>query len=163
MKKVIPLFVFAIFFFAVSCEKPDASIELKPLTDKYIEAWNTGNVDLLDDICDVNYVRRMSPASRSGADGLESLKTVITGFRTAYPDFHVTIVEIIYLKNKVISRYTFSGTNTGPGTISPTGKKYSGTGISISNFKNGKAVEEWAEVDNLNTMLQLGFTLTPPK
>ena len=151
------------FFIAVSCEKPDASIELKPLAEKYVEAWNTGNVDILDAFVAKDYERKMSPASRSSAKGLEGLKQVIMGIRTAYPDFHVTILEEIYLENKVITRYKFSGTNTGPGTMPPTGKKYTGTGISISNFKNGKAIEEWAEVDNLNTMLQLGYTLTPPE
>lgn len=162
MKKTIALFLFAMFFVTAFGQNKKAAKELKPLVDKYIKAWNTGNVDLLNDVCHEDFARIMSPTSRSAASSLQGLKGVITGLRTSYPDFNVKLVEVIYLETKVISRYKFSGTNTGPGEIAPTGKKYSGTGISISNFKNGKFIEEWAEVDNLSTMLQLGYTLTPP-
>lgn len=163
MKRVITLIALAMFVFAANGQNSDAKKELKPLTDKYVEVWNTGNIDLLDGIIAPQYVRHMSPTSRSAAKDLDALKKAIISIRTAYPDFHVTMVEEIYLKNKAITRYKFSGTNTGPGEIAPTGKKYTGTGISIANFKNGKVINEWAEVDNLNTLLQLGYTLVPPK
>ena len=163
MKKVIILIALAMFIFAANGQNSDAKKELKPLVDKYVKAWNTGNVDILDAIIDKNYERKMSPASRTAAVGLDGLKQVIIDTRTSFPDFHVDIIEEIYLKNKVITRYRFSGTNTGPGTIAPTGKKYTGTGISISNLKNGKVINEWAELDNLNTLLQLGYTITPPE
>jgi len=163
MKKVIVLLVVAMFFIAVSCEKPDASKDLKPLVEKYVEAWNTGNADLFDEIIDLKFVRHMSSASRTSAVGLDSLKSVMRSLRASYPDFHVTLDEVIYTDNKIISRYHFSGTNTGTGATPPTGKKYTATGISISNVKDGKFMEEYAEVDNLIIMLQLGFTLTPPE
>ena len=163
MKKVIVLLVVAMFFIAVSCEKPDASKDLKPLVDQYVEAWNTGNEELFDAVVDPQFERHMSPASRTIVVGLDSLKSVMRSLRASYPDFHVTMDEVIYLDNKVITRYHFSGTNTGPGAIPPTGKKYTATGISISNVKDGKFIDEFAEVDNLIIMLQLGFTLTPPQ
>jgi len=36
----------------VYCQKPDASIEFKPIADKYIEVMNTGNLYYLDEIKD---------------------------------------------------------------------------------------------------------------
>jgi predicted ester cyclase len=143
--------------------KTEINTELKNGVEKYVEAWNTGNVDILDAAVAPNFTRRMSFAARTAADSLASLKEVILSHRASFPDFHVELQEVIYLENKTVSRYKYSGTNTGPGAIPPTGKIYSGTGISITNFKNGKAVEEWAELDNLAAMIQLGFTLTPPE
>ena len=143
--------------------KTEINTELKNGVEKYVEAWNTGNVDLLNGVCHASFVRHMSPAARTPAGSLKELKIVISNWKTAFPDFHVILVEIICLENKVISRYKFSGTNTGPGLTPPSGKKYSGTGISISNLKNGKFIDEWAEIDNLYSMLQLGYTLTSPE
>ncbi len=150
------------FVIVTGCQKPDASKELKPIAEKYIEAWNTGNMDILDTIIDPQFVRHVSPSSITGAVGLDSLKKVISNFRTTYPDFHVAFEEEIYVDNKAAGRWSFTATNTGPGSIPPTGKQIKATGISILHFKNGKIIEEWAEVDNLSIMLQLGFTLTPP-
>ncbi len=151
-----------LFFFATGCQQPDVSKELKPIADAYLEAWNTGNLDPLDAIIDPQFVRHVSPASTMGAVGLDSLKKVISNFRTTYPDFHLTIDESIFISDKSAGRWRYTATNTGLGNIPPTGKKITATGMSILHYKNGKIIEEWVETDNLVPMQQLGFTLTPP-
>jgi predicted ester cyclase len=148
---------------ALGCQQPDASKELKPIADTYVEAWNTGNLDLLDAIIDPQYVRHISPTSTTSAVGLDSLKSIISTFRKTYPDFQVTLDEEIYVGDKSVGRWRYSATNTGQGSFPPTGKKVTTTGISIIQYKNGKMVEEFAETDILAVMQQLGFTLTPPK
>jgi predicted ester cyclase len=160
--KTVSLGLVTLFFFATGCQQPDASKEFKPITDAYVEAWNTGNLDPLDAIIDPQYVRHVSSASTTGAVGVDSLKKVISNFRTTYPDFHVTLDEEIYVGDKSTGRWKYTATNTGPGSIPPTGKKVTATGISILHFKKGKIIEEWVETDNLVAMQQLGFTLTPP-
>ena len=160
--KIVSLGLVTLFFIASGCQQPDASKELKPITDAYVEAWNTGNLDPLDAIIDSQFVRHVSSASKTGAVDLDSLKRVISNFRTTYPDFHLTLDEEIFVGDKSVGRWTYTATNTGPGGILPTGMKITTTGISILHFKNGKIIEEWAESDNLTAMLQLGFTLTPP-
>jgi hypothetical protein len=52
----------ATFFVAIGCQQPDASRELKPIGDAYVEAWNTGNLDALDAIIDPQFARHISPA-----------------------------------------------------------------------------------------------------
>jgi predicted ester cyclase len=150
------------FFVAIGCQQPDASRELKPIVDVYVEAWNTGDLDALDAIIDPQFVRHVSPTSPTSAAGLDSLKKVISTFRTTYPDFQVTIDEEIYAGSKSVGRWSYTATNTGPGRIPPTGKQVTATGISILHYSNGMIVEEWVETDILSTMQQLGFTLTPP-
>jgi predicted ester cyclase len=87
---------------------------------------------------------------------------MITGMRTAYPDLKVVSNEEIYTENKFAGRWTFTGTNTGPGEMPPTGKSVTVWGINIIHFKDGKIVEEWDAFDNLPFIEQLGFSMMPP-
>lgn len=159
--KVARIAVLALLFVAIGCQPQDASQELKPIGEVYAEAWNTGNLDLLDDIIDPQFVRLTG--SETSAVGLDSLKQYITAFRTTYPDFHVTIDEGIYVGDKSAARWSYTATNTGPGDFPPTGKQVTMTGISFTRYANGKMVEERVETNSLSFMQQLGFTLTPPQ
>jgi len=141
-------------------QQPDYSKELKPLVDKYNAAWESGNIEGLDAIFDPKFVRHSDAAT--SAQGLENLKRVIVGFKTSYPDIKVVSNEEIYTENRFAGRWTVTGTNTGPGELPPTGKAITIWGINIIHFENGKMVEEWDSFDNLPSMEQLGYTMTPP-
>ncbi|MCI0693054.1 ester cyclase [candidate division KSB1 bacterium] len=161
MRTVLVVLIMALFI-AMGCQQPDAAQKLKPIVDAYAEVWNTGNLNALDAIIDPQFVRHTSPAGTTSAVSLDSLKKVISNLRTAYPDFHVTLDEEIYVGEKAIVRWSYIATNTGAGNFPPTGKQVKSTGIDILRIKNGKIVDDWAETDNLFLMQQLGFTLTPP-
>jgi predicted ester cyclase len=159
--KVNSLILVIVVVFAAGCQQPiDYSKELKPLTDKYNQAWQTGVVEGLDAIFDPNFVRHADKGS--SADGLENLKKVIKGFKTAYPDLKLVFSEEFYGKNQYAGHWSFTGTNTGPGEFPPTGKSISMWGVNIIHFKDGKIVEEWDGFDNVPVLEQLGFTTTPP-
>ena len=149
-----------VLLMAMACQQPDASMKLKPILDAYAEAWNAGDLDALDAIVAPQFVRLVG--SDTSAAGLDSLKQAISSFRTTYPDFHVTLQEEIYAGDKVVGRWSFTATNTGPGDFPPTGKQVTLTGMSIFQITDGKIVEERIEIDNLNFMEQHGFTLIPP-
>jgi steroid delta-isomerase-like uncharacterized protein len=146
----------------VSCQPADHSATLKPIIDGYVEAWNTGNLDNLDQFVDADFVRTAPASSNSTAVGIDSLKSVINGFRTAFPDFKVTIDDVIYGANSTSISWTVTGTNTGPMGMPPTGKSIEISGVSISTYKNGKAIAEQAQFDNMSFMQQLGFAVLPP-
>ncbi len=164
IKKVLFLNLSALitFVFIAGCQqqKPDASQELKPIGDKYVEVWNNGNYDELDAIFDPGFVRIVNQIP--DVQGVDGLKEVISGFRTSFPDLKLTIDNEIYAENSVAVRWAFSGTNTGPGEMPPTGKSVSAWGISILHFANGKITEEIVAYDNQSFMEQLGYTMTPP-
>jgi steroid delta-isomerase-like uncharacterized protein len=152
------------FVFFSGCQqqqKPDASQQLKPIVDKYIEGWNTGNFDSFSSIYDSNFVHHesLSPDTK----GIAGYEKLISGFRSAYPDGKFVLADEIYSENKVAVRWVFTGTNTGPGEIPPTGKSVNTWGVSILHFANGKINEEWAAFDNQSFMQQLGYTIMPPK
>lgn len=145
----------------IGCAQPDPAETLKPLTDAFVEVWNTGNYEVLDRICDPNFELRVTPGYEV-AVGLDSLKAEMTRNRTMFPDFHVTIDERFYTTNAVFSRWTVTGTHMGPGLIPPTGKKVTTRGMSLLYIEGGKLKGGWIAKDNLGWMKQLGFTVVPP-
>ena len=158
--KAVRIPVLALLFLAVGCQPQDTSKKWEPISDGYVEAWNTGNLDILDEIIDPQFVRIVG--STTSADGLDSLKKYISSFRETFPDFHVTVDEAFYAGDKGASRWSFTATHSGLGNLALKGKQVNQTGMSIKRIKNGKLVEERVEIDMLAWMLQLGFTLTPP-
>jgi predicted ester cyclase len=158
--KASSLFLVVSVILIAGCQPqaPDYSKELKPLTDKYNQAWQTGNVDGLDAVFDPNFVRHADKGS--SADGLENLKKVIQGFKAAYPDLKLVFSEEFYGENQYAGHWSFTGTNTGPGEFPPTGKSVSMWGVNIIHFKDGKIVEEWDGFDNAPVLEQLGYTIT---
>lgn len=77
---------------------------------------------------------------------------------TAFPDVQVNVEEMIAEGDKVVIRLTVTGTHKGVlmGTIQPTGKPATWTGIDILGIKNGKIVERWSQRDLLGLMRQIG-------
>jgi steroid delta-isomerase-like uncharacterized protein len=140
--------------------KPVGSQQLKSIADKYVEVWNNGNLEALDAILDPHYVRRVNLIP--DVEGVDGIKKVISGFRTAYPDLKLVLEDEVYSENKAAARWSFTGTNTGPGEMPPTGKSVKVWGVSILHFANGKLTGEWVAYDNKSFMEQLGYTMTPP-
>jgi len=146
---------------ATGCQqKPDASQHLKPLVDKYVGVWNNGNLEGLDAIFDPHFVRHVNLSP--DVEGVDGLKKVISGFRTAYPDLKLVLEDEIYSESKSAGRWSFTGTNTGPGEMPPTGKSVKIWGLGTLHYANGKITEEWVGYDRQAFMEQLGGTMTLP-
>jgi len=141
-------------------QKPDPSLKLKPLVDKYVEIWNSGNVTDLDAIVASNSVYHSNQSA--DVNGIDGLKKVISGFRAAYPDLKLVVDDGVYAESESAGRWTLTGTNTGSGEMPATGKRVKIWGISMLHFANGKITEEWVGFDNQSLMEQLGYTMTPP-
>jgi steroid delta-isomerase-like uncharacterized protein len=142
-------------------QRPDPSQTLKPIADKYVEVWNTGNLGELDVIFDPQFVRHANLLP--DVEGIDGLKKLMSGFRTAYPDLKIVLSDEVYSENEAAARWTFTGTNTGPGEMPPTGKSVTIWGLSILHFANGKITEEIVAYDNQSFMEQLGYMMMPPK
>jgi steroid delta-isomerase-like uncharacterized protein len=147
--------------FATSCKQQDPSEQLKPIVEQYLRAWNTGDFNGLENVVSSQFELRMSPRF-DPVRGLDSLKRAITSWRTGYPDFTITVNEVLYSTDAVASRWTIHATNSGPGLMPPTGKSLVVPGMSIIHFSAGKITAEWISGNDLAWVQQLGFTLTPP-
>ncbi len=146
----------------VGCQKKDYSTELNPIIDKYLVAWNKGNLDVLDEITTLDFKLRRNP-NFEAESGRDKLKEAISNTRTAYPDFLVTVHDRLFVSDTaIVIRWTLTGTNTGEGSHPPTGKGANSNGFSVIFFNDGKLTGEWYAYSDLTWVKQLGFTLNPP-
>src|SRR5215216_4462628 len=122
------------------------------------EAFGQGKVEVIDEVLDANFVC-YDPNSESGEiRGAETFKGEIGYFRNAVPDLTYTVDDQVAEGDKVVTRYTASGTHQGEFFgVAPTGNRIEMSGIQVDRFdESGKLVEEWAQYDLLGAMRQMG-------
>jgi steroid delta-isomerase-like uncharacterized protein len=146
--------------FELQKRKDDMSGETnKKLFERIVnEAWNKGELAVLDEVVakDFIYHDLMMPLM----NGPEGYKAYIRDVRASYPDFHMTIEDVVMEGDKIAARIHWTGTDLG---ISPafkvpaTGKKVDVTVSSFNYFVDGKLTESWAFQDWVRIMRQLGL------
>lgn len=125
------------------------------------EVWNKGNFDATETYWAADYVDH-NLAVPNQAAGAAGARQVFTAFKFAFPDLHFTIEDILAEGDKVVWRWTSTGTNTGSMMgMPPTGKKATITGIEIYRMAGGKIAERWGNFDQLGLLQQLGVIPTP--
>jgi predicted ester cyclase len=133
------------------------SDENKALVRTFFErAYNAGDLTVVDQVIGPGYVGHIPQGQWMGA---ERVKTHIASDHAGWPDILLTIDDQIAEGDKVVTRWTWTGTHTGAtGYIPvPTGKYSVCPGVTISRFVGGKIVEEWWVWDNLAWLEQLGL------
>ena len=119
------------------------------------EVWNRRNPAIIDELMAPDYVHHdvLSPE----AFGLDGYKQFADRYLSAFPDLHMTIHDEVVAGDRIVTRWTATGTHNGdlPG-LPRTGKKISVTGITIARLTNGKFVESWNNWDALGMLRQLG-------
>ena len=139
---------------------PDYAAQHQPALDAFMAGWNAGELDGLDSVVAADFVRR-APGGMT-AEGLEAIKAVMTDLRASYPDMQVVLAENHFMQDVSFHLWTFTGTNTGPGAMPPTGKYVAIPGATLVRYKDGKIAEEIVHFDALAWQLALGYTLAPP-
>ena len=133
--------------------------ENKAVLRRNLEIFNKGNLEIADETIATNYILH-GPAGQE-YNGPEGFKQMITMYRTAFPDFHVTIEDMVAEGDKLAHRIILQGTHKGDLMgIAPTGKQVTLSAITISHFAGGKEVEAWSNSDLLDMYQQLG--IAPP-
>ena len=124
------------------------------------EVFNKHNLAFMDQYLAPNAVDHLIPPGMP--NGPEGSKQFIGMYLGAFPDLHATIDDMLADGDKVVSRTTYHGTNTGPLMGMPaTGKQATVTGMDITRMANGKVVEHWGQLDMLGLMQQLGVVPMP--
>ena len=119
------------------------------------EIFVQGKVDVIDEIVDPNMVDHSPVPGQE--PGLEGLKKLVTMFRSAFPDLHSRVEDLIAEGDKVVGRMKTSGTHRGEFMgIPSTGKRFEMTEIHIVRIANGKLVEHWGISEDMSMMQQLG-------
>jgi steroid delta-isomerase-like uncharacterized protein len=131
--------------------------EVSTLVNRFTdEAWNGGNLDLIDELFAADYVGHDAPRP-DPVQGPEGMKDFLRMYHGAFSDAHITLDDVIIKDDKVVTRWTGRGTHDGDLMgIPPTGKKIEFVGIRIFRVAEGKIAEGWVVWDTFGLMRQLG-------
>ena len=135
------------------------SEENKAIARKFIGMFELGDSSMADEIVATDYYNHDAPDPNIG---LEGVKAAVTTFKKAVPDAQVNIAYQLAEGDKVVSRYTWSGTHQGEFYGVPaTGKRVNWTVTATFRIADGKIREAWLNWDQLGLMQQLGVVPTP--
>jgi len=121
----------------------------------YRELWDGGNLGVADELFTADY--RLHVSGNPAPIGREIVTHVVSAFRAAFPDLTHTVDELIGEGTGVAARWTLQGTHRGEfqGLVA-TGRSIRLSGTTIHHFADGKIVETWLTLDNLELLQQLG-------
>ena len=133
----------------------------KALNRRFVEeVINQGNTDAIDELIDPGVVDHAAPPGFP--TGREGAKQFAAMMRSAFPDLHLTIEDMIAEGDKVVMRSTWSGTHEGEFMgIPATGRQVTVSAIDITRVADGRMVEHWEQFDALGLMQQLGVVPPP--
>ncbi len=121
------------------------------------EVWNQGKLEAIAELFAQNAVFTDPSAPGGKFTGPEGMKQFVQVYQGAFPDLRLTINDQIAEGDKVVTRWTATGTQTGAlMAIAPTGKHGTVTGINIERYQGGQVVESWSSYDMLGLLQQLG-------
>jgi steroid delta-isomerase-like uncharacterized protein len=120
------------------------------------EVQNNQDWTAYDELNDPSFVNLSAPpgvpTSREGG------KVYLQAFASAYPDASFTIDDMIAEGDQVVTKKTFSGTNTGEFAGMPaTGRSVSLQYVDIMRVRDGRIVEHWLSMNQLLWLQQLGL------
>ncbi len=109
------------------------------------EVVNRGNMSAADTIFASEVQFHYPLGVLSGAD---AVKEYLAAVRTAFPDIHFTVADVVAEGERVAVRWMLAGTQTGAFRgKAPTGQKVSMPGLTLFHVVNGKIQEMWIAFD----------------
>lgn len=119
------------------------------------EHWNNKNAGLVSEL----FASNVSLDTPDGVlTGLEGASLLLKAYATAFPDFRLTIDDLLADGNKVAFQWTFTGTHRGPlADIPASGRQVSvPRGIGIFRIEAGKVDQGYLAWDKHALLQQLG-------
>lgn len=127
----------------------------------FSEFINKNDPSLADELIDPAYVNHFLG---TGIVGPAAERQIMMMFFSAFPDLKGTLEDIFAEGDKVATRITWRGHNTGSLMGMPaTGKYVEFASNNIFRILNGKIVENWPQVDMAGLMQQLGVGSSAPQ
>jgi len=129
---------------------------MKNVIRRYFEElFNRGRLDVVDELLHPDYVNGSpSPGLPPGREGV---RIVVASLRTAFPDLHYEIEELVAGEDAVAVRTTMRGSHRGDFFgLPPTGRSFEVQQMTIERFREGKIVGHHRVTDELSLLKQLG-------
>jgi predicted ester cyclase len=128
------------------------------------EVWNEGNLDAIDKYLPWDSADEYPEAIEEHvATNVAAIKESVAAVRSAFPDIHVTIDDVITEGDKAAFRATWRGTHQGTFmNISPTGVSIAITGVGFLRLADSRIVDSSMNMSfelDQTIFLDLGLTL----
>jgi steroid delta-isomerase-like uncharacterized protein len=162
MKKILVV-ITLVLFAGITFSQTMSAEEMKVFIENYIKAVTDADMSAMDEFLSPDMKHH---AVNNEIMGIEAWKYLVAANKKAYPDWTLTIDELIISGNKTVAKFTSTGTNTGKGSsgaVEPTGKKITYSGVTIFYFVDGKINKERVFYNVMPILAKLGYTLMPPK
>lgn len=135
----------------------------KQIVRSFIDAGNNGDLDALDEILAVDFVRHSQATPDVNVTNREEFKQFYRDTAATFPDQRVTIDAMAAEGDRVAFYGKFAGTQEGPmGPFPPSGKRLEVEMGGMFRIQDGRIAELWVTWDNLAGLVQLGH-LGPPE
>ncbi|GAA3725270.1 ester cyclase [Spinactinospora alkalitolerans] len=116
----------------------------RTLLNAWRAAWGIGDLEAFERILADGYVRH----TKTGSEGLDSVRDAIEASREAFPDLHTEILETVEDGPMVAIRWQSRGTHTGEFmNVAPTDRMVTVTGATFCRFEGDLLAEEWVVWD----------------
>jgi steroid delta-isomerase-like uncharacterized protein len=120
----------------------------KALVRHLYNAFDTGGVDLLDEIVAPDFIDHNPIPGQ--APHLAGLKQVVGLFRAAFPDGAITIETMVAEADRVVTHVRMQGTQMGAFAGTPaSGREVQAEGSEMYRIHGGKIVEGWSRFGSL--------------
>jgi predicted ester cyclase len=120
----------------------------------YNEMWNKWDFNLANKLLHHEIRFRASLVSR--IVGILEFKKYMITVRSAFPDFHNQIEELVGQRDMIAVRLKYTGSHLGPiFGIRSTGKRISYSGAAFYRFMGNKIAKGWVLGDVLSLLQQL--------
>ena len=125
------------------------------------EVINQGRLDVADELIHEDFVDHGPMGEMHGRDAFKGL---IGQWRSAVPDVHCDVMNVVVDGDLVAWLVRATGTHTGDALGFPaTGKSFETVSANMGRMRDGKAAEHWSEEGMLPMLIQLGvFPMAAP-
>lgn len=146
--------------------------ETKAIAIRALQITSDGNREEFDKVFHADFVNReaevaMEPSAAAGR-GPEAAWAVAQWLRSAFEDLRWDVQEVVAENDLVAIHCVASGRNLGEmplheqegavaDVLTPSGREFTVTQTHWMRIKDGKAIEHWANRDDLGTARQLGW------
>jgi steroid delta-isomerase-like uncharacterized protein len=127
----------------------------RQLVERYLAAWNAGDLAAFDDLLTPDYVNH-SPGTPDPEPGPSGLRPIVAAMRGGIPDLRYELVHLVADGDLVSFHTIVRGTQTGElFGQPPTNRAFAVRQMQVERIADGRIAEHWRVTDEAGLARQL--------